>query len=345
MNITLSLTKLKTGISGFFVKFHIESQTLLLIGIFVVLVPFFGLSDKSFFTTRSITSMAFQLPEIGVLSMAMMVTMLIGGINLSVNATANLAAVIAGTFLITYLPKGAAPNVITLYILGTVLIAILVGLITGIINGFLIGYIGAPPILATLATLTFFTGVSAGFTRGRTVTGFPDQFQIIGAKTVAGIPIPFLIFVVITIIVYILLDHTTFGFKARMMGSNETASKFSGIDNKDINMKVYVLSGIVSSISGILIMSRTMSAAYMYGTTTYVLLTILVSVLAGVVSGFGNVFNVFITVLILQVLSTGPHMLLEGVPGSSFIKDFSWGVLLIMIFVINYYVRGKKARE
>jgi simple sugar transport system permease protein len=88
-----------------------------------------------------------------------------------------------------------------------------------------------------------------------------------------------------------------------------------------------------------------MSAAYMYGTTTYVLLTILVSVLAGVVSGFGNVFNVFITVLILQVLSTGPHMLLEGVPGSSFIKDFSWGVLLIMIFVINYYVRGKKARE
>jgi simple sugar transport system permease protein len=289
--------------------------------------------------------MGFQLPEIGVLSMAMMVTMLIGGINLSVNATANLAAVVAGTFLVTFIPEEASPYLITLYIVGTVLVAILVGLITGIINGYLIGYIGAPPILATLATLAFFTGISTGFTKGRTVTGFPDQFQIIGSKTLAGIPIPFLIFLVVTIIVYILLDHTTFGFKARMMGSNETASKFSGIDNKSINMKIYIFSGIISSISGVLIMSRTMSAAYMYGTTTYVLLTILVAVLAGVVPGFGNVFNVFITVLILQVLSTGPHMLLVSVHGSSFFKDFSWGVLLILIFVINYYVRGKKARE
>ncbi len=326
-------------------KFHIESQTLLLIGIFAVLVPFFGLSDKSFLTTRSITSMAFQLPEIGVLSLAMMMTMLIGGINLSVNATANLAAVVAGTFLVKSLPQGADSNLISLYIAGTVLIAILVGLITGVINGFLIGYIGAPPILATLATLTFFTGVSTGFTRGRTVTGFPDQFQLIGSKTLLGIPIPFLIFIAVTIVVYILLDHTTFGFKARMLGSNETAAKFSGIDNKDINMKVYVLSGIVSSISGILIMSRTMSAAYMYGTSSYVLLTILIAVLAGVVSGFGNVINVFITVIILQILSTGPHMLLAGVPGSSFFKDFSWGVLLILIFVINYYARGRKAGE
>jgi simple sugar transport system permease protein len=177
------------------------------------------------------------------------------------------------------------------------------------------------------------------------VTGFPDQFQLIGSKTLLGVPIPFLIFVTVTIIVYIVLDHTTFGFKARMLGSNETASKFSGIDNKDINMKIYILSGIVSSISGILIMSRTMSAAYEYGTSSYVLLTILIAVLAGVVSGFGNVLNVFITVLILQVLSTGPHMLLAGVPGSSFFKDFSWGVLLIMIFVINYYARGKKSGE
>src|SRR5512141_2017930 len=108
MKSTLRMTKLKEGISGFFGKFHFEAQTLLLIAIFVILVPFFGLSDENFLTPRSITSMGFQLPEIGVLSMAMMVTMLIGGINLSVNATANLAAVVAGTFLVTFLPKGAA---------------------------------------------------------------------------------------------------------------------------------------------------------------------------------------------------------------------------------------------
>ena len=103
-----------------------------------------------------------------------------------------------------------------------------------------------------------------------------------------------------------------------------------------------MVSGIFSAITGVLIMSRTMSAAYEYGATTYVLLTILIAVLASVIPGFGNVFNIFIAVIILQILSTGFHMLLVGIRGSSFFKDFSWGVLLILIFVINYFMRRRK---
>jgi len=75
------------------------------------------------------------------------------------------------------------------------------------------------------------------------------------------------------------------------------------------------------------------------------LLTILISVLAGILPGFGNVVDIFIAVLILQILSTGFHMVLVGIRGSSFFKDFSWGVLLIIIFVINYFTRLRKAHE
>ncbi len=64
--------------------------------------------------------------------------------------------------------------------------------------------------------------------------------------------------------------------------------------------------------------------------------------LAGVISGKGSVLNIFITVLILQIISTGSHMLLAGVRGSSFFKDFAWGVLLIIIFIINYFSHGSK---
>ncbi len=88
-----------------------------------------------------------------------------------------------------------------------------------------------------------------------------------------------------------------------------------------------------------------MSAAYEYGTTTYVLLTILISVLAGVIPGFGKVIDIFIAVLILQVLSTGFHMLLTGVRGSSFFRDFAWGILLIIIFIVNYFVRGRTKND
>ncbi len=125
----------------------------------------------------------------------------------------------------------------------------------------------------------------------------------------------------------------------RMLGTNEVASRFSGINNKDVIMKTYIYSGFLSSIAGIIVMSRTMSAAYEYGATTYVLLTILIGVLAGIQGGFGNVINIFISMLILQGLSTGFQMLLQGVRGSAFFKDFSWGVLMLIIFVINFFTR------
>jgi simple sugar transport system permease protein len=102
---------------------------------------------------------------------------------------------------------------------------------------------------------------------------------------------------------------------------------------------------MLAAIAGILVMSRTMSASYQYGASTYVTLTLLVFVLAGVIAGSGNVINIFITVLILQVISTGFHMLLVGMSGSSFFKDFVWGLLLIFILIMNTYSNRSKSKE
>lgn len=322
-----------------------DRQTLLLLGVLIVLITFFGATRDTFLTGRSITSMAFQLPELGVLSLAMTLPVLTGGINLSVNATSNLAAVVAGFLLVRWLPAEVVAANPVLYVTLAFLLMLLVGLLTGIVNGLLVGYVGVPPILATLATMTFFTGISTGLTGGKTVTGFPDAVSYIGTKTWAGIPIPFILFVLVTILTYVLLFQTTIGFKTRMMGQNPTAAKFSGIDNRKVILWVYVVSGIFAAITGILTMSRTMSAAIEYGSTTYVLLTILITVLANIIPGFGNILNVFVAILILQVISTGFHMVLLGVRGSSFFKDFSWGVLMILIFIVNYFLRGKKAQE
>jgi len=323
----------------------VESQTVLLLGVFLILAIFFSIKEEKFLTVRSVTSMGFQLPELGVLTLAMMITIITGGIDLSVNAISNLAAVLSGFFMVKLMPENASSGQIALFIGIGLLIPISVGWLCGTINGFLVGRVGVPPILATLATMTFFTGVSTGLTGGKTVTGFPEQLSLIGNETIAGIPVPFVTFVLLSILMYLILYRTAFGFKVRMLGTNPVAANFSGIDNRSILMRVYIISGILSAVTGILVMSRTMSAAIEYGSTTYVLLTILISVLAGVIPGFGNVINVFITVIILQMLSTGFHMLLLGVRGSSFFKDFSWGVLLILIFIINYFMRGKASRE
>jgi len=338
-------------------KFKFDRHTLLLLIIFVVVMVFFSIvnSDKGFISGRSVTSMGLQLSEIGILAIAMMVTSLVGGINLSIVGIANLGVVLSGYFLFIIYPPDIvagttatfsnikmpdAPSTLVLII--AIVIPLIVGVLSGILNGYLVGYIGVPPILATLATMSVFTGMSAGITKGRTITGFPEQFSVVANETVAGMPIPFIAFIILTAITFVILNHTTLGFKMRMVGTNERASEFSGINNKAVILKTYIISGVLASIAGLIIMSRTMSAAYEYGSTTYVLLTILIGVLAGIQSGFGNVLNVFIAMLILQVLSTGFQMLLQTVRGSMFFKDFAWGILLIIIFVINYLVRKKK---
>src|SRR5574339_446625 len=112
--------------------FSVDSQTILLLGVFVVLMIFFSLSSDRFLTVRSVTSMSFQLPEIGVLSLAMMITILTGGINLSVNATSNLAAVISGFFMVKLIPAGATPEQIILYITLALILALLIGTLCGI---------------------------------------------------------------------------------------------------------------------------------------------------------------------------------------------------------------------
>lgn len=316
-------------------NFIFDNQTLLLAVILVILIAVFGFAEDKFLTAKSVTSMAIQLPEIGILSLAMIVPVMIGGINLSITATANLSTILAGFFILRVLPAISPVIDPALYIFVTILIALLVGVLTGAFNGVLVGYIGAPPILATLASMGIFTGISVGLTKGSSLTGFDSSLGLIANSSFLKVPVPFIVFIGVTIVAYLLLNQTVFGFNTRMMGTNPIAANFSGINNKALVLRDFIFSGVLASIAGILIMSRSMSASYLYGSSTYVMLTLLIYVLAGITNGAGNVFNIFVTVLILQVISTGFHMMLAGVRGSAFFKDFVWGILLTVILVSN----------
>lgn len=308
----------------------------LLVVAFVAGVLFFGIVEPRVFNGRSIATMMVQLPEIGLMALGMMVTIIAGGIDLSINATSNLAALIAGLVLVDAGDGGVGAIGIA------VVIALAVGAATGVLNGLLVGYVAVPPILATLATLTLFRGIAVGITKGKTVTGFPPVFSAIGHGTALGIPVPFVLFLSACVLVYVLLVRTPFGFRARMLGSSPRAARFSGIDNRSITMKVYIVSGLLGALAGLIVMSRTNSAAYEYGTRTYVLLAILITVFAGIRPGHGNIVALFLAVVYLQLLSTGFQMLLPGVRGSAFFKDFAWGVLLIAFIAVNAIARRRK---
>jgi simple sugar transport system permease protein len=316
--------------------------------LFIIMIVIFGVMSFArpdvFPTIQNFQSMAFQCSEVGIMALGIMLTMITGGIDLSINATANLAGITAGLILTNLAPAGSSGGVITMAIILAIIAALVVGLVCGLFNGYLVTRIGIPPILATLGTMTLFSGLSIGITKGTGIFGIPE-FQFLGNGEFFKIPVPFIIFMVMALVISVVLNRSTLGMRLYLIGTNPVASKFSGIDNRNVLLRVYAISGLLSSIAGIVILARTNSANADYG-SSYVLMAILIAVLGGVdvAGGFGKISGLILGILSLQFLSTGLNMLLAEYRGANFFKEFSWGLLLIAIMVVNYLSAQRKAK-
>jgi simple sugar transport system permease protein len=319
---------------------------LLVIAILIFIAFSIVLPDK-FPTVRNLQSMAVQFPEYGILALAIMVTMITGGIDLSIVSTANLAAIVVAMTLLQM--SGGDPNAAPTApaIVAAIVVALIVGSLCGIFNGFLIARIGIPPILATLGTLSLYQGFSYVITGGPAI--LTTQLEFLGGGSVVGIPLPVILFAILAVIFAVILTRTTFGFQVYMYGTNARAALFSGISSHSVLIRTYWLAGATAAIAGIVFLSRTNSAKADYG-ESFVLLTVLISILGGVSynGGFGTISGVVLAVLCLQFLSTGLNMLtleLSGSSGSQFFRQFAWGALLLLVMVVNYYSEQRRMRR
>jgi ribose/xylose/arabinose/galactoside ABC-type transport system permease subunit len=300
--------------------------SILVIALLFIILLLFVFFPGKVLTANNFESMAFQLPELGILSLAIMITMLSGGINLSIIATANMAGIVSAfimTRMITESMTGSPIPIILLAILAGWLVSVLIG----IFNGVLIAYIGVSPILATLGTMTLVGGISILVTKGYVVSGFPEEYQYIGNGIFLGIPIPFLIFLGLAILVSILLRRTPFGIANYLIGSNETATRFSGINVNRTLVITYALSGLLCGIASTIMISRFNSAKAGYA-SSYLLITILISVLGGVdpYGGFGKIGGLVLALFILQLVSSTFNFL--GL--SAHLTIAIWGLLLLI---------------
>jgi ribose/xylose/arabinose/galactoside ABC-type transport system permease subunit len=287
----------------------------------------------------ALQSMAFQLPELGILSLAMMVTLLSGGLNLSIIATANLCALTMAWVLTTHMP-GAHGAAWALWQLGAVLAGIAVALIVGLINGWVIAYLGVSPILATLGTMTMCKGLSIGMTRGNVISGFPEPIVFLGNGMLAGVPVALLVFIAMCVPVAVLLNKTPFGHKVYMIGSSEKATRYSGVDTRRVLLGVYVLSSLLAFVAALVMMARFNSANAAYG-ESYLLVTILAAVLGGVdpFGGFGKVGGLVMALILLQLISSAFNLL----NFSPFLTVAIWGVLIIVVTALVVALENLRA--
>jgi len=324
-----------------------DSQALRLLVITLLIFVGFSLvlGDK-FFSIRNLQSMAVQFPEFGILAFAIMITMLTGGIDLSIVGTANLSAIAAALLLTRLSGEGGAGLALELSIPLAMLAALVVASACGLLNGLLVARAGITPILATLGTSSLYTGLSYVITGGPAIT--TTQLAFIGNGAVAGVPIPVLVFVVLAVVFAVLLNRTSYGFNVYMLGTNLRAALFSGIDDVKVLMRAYWLAGVVAGIAGIIFLARVNSAKPEYG-SSFILLTVLIAILGGIryTGGFGTVVGLVLSVLTIQFLSTGLNMLMLELSGSSaaiFFRQFAWGGLLLAVMVVNDYVERRRQR-
>ena len=298
----------------------------------VVFLAMAAFSPDRFLSSQNIVSMAFQFPEFAILALAMTITMMTGGIDLSVVGVANLTAVISALILVNFAGADMTGGPALLWLVVSLSVAVCVGGFAGLFNGILVARFGLPPILATLGSGLVFTGIAVAMTGGSAVMGFPDVVAVIGNAQIMLVPVPLIIFAVLAVCLHIVLTKTSFGLKATMYGANPLAALFAAIDINKLLVRVYVISGILSSIAGMVIMSRANSAKADYG-SSYLLLAVLIAVLGGVnpYGGYGRVMGVVLAVLSMQFLSSGLNMLQV----SNFARELIWGALLIFVMIVN----------
>lgn len=310
-----------------------DRNTLSLFGIAVLIFVVMGILDpKSFLGIANLQGMCVQFPEFGILALGMMLAMISGGIDLSLVGIANLAGIIGAVVMVRMGGTGSS------IVIG-IICALIVGALCGTFNGFLIGYLKIPPMLVTLCGLQLYTGLGLAITKGPALTGLPEAFALIANGMISGIPIALMIFVLVVIAVSFILRSTVYGQHVSYMGTNDVASRYSGIDNLKITITTYFTSGVLGAIGGLLMASHYNSAKSDYG-SSYTLLTLLIAVLGGTDpdGGKGKVAGVTLAVIVLQLISSAFNIMRVN----AFLKTFIWGLLLLVVMSVNKVIENKK---
>src|SRR5690606_18586864 len=170
----------------------------------------------------------------------------------------------------------------TLAIIG----GILVGAVAGLVNGLLVSVVGLPPFIATLGMLSVARGLVLIATGAVAVFGAPDSFRLLGQGVIGGFPIPVLLIVLVAVGGYVVLTRTKLGRYSYVMGSNMEAARLSGVPVRSYTTAVYVLSGALAGLGGMIAASRINSGQPNFGEGLE--LDVIAAVVIGGASLFGG---------------------------------------------------------
>jgi rhamnose transport system permease protein len=291
-----------------------------------------GTSLSPFFLTAgNFSNLIAALMEVAIMALPMTLIIVAGEIDLSVESMAGLASAILG-----YLWAAGVPLWIGIPVV------LVVGGLGGLVNGLLVARGGLPSLVVTLGTLALFRGLALIVLGPRGVSDFPPAFTELGFGHVPGtlVPWPFVIFLGLALVLAVVLHRTWVGRQIYAIGKNTGAARFSGVRVTRIRVGLFVLSGFIAALAGIILTSRLSSARADAGSG--MTLTVVTVVLLGGVNifgGSGTIPGVVLAVLAVAVMQNALRLASVTVE----VQSIALGSLLIVSVVIPTFAHQAKS--
>jgi ribose transport system permease protein len=288
-----------------------------------LLLVFWWLLPDTFMTGRNIANITQQMSMLAVVAFAMTVVMAMGDFDLSVGSMASLAGIVAA---VMFRDVGSVP-------LG-IATALLVGIAGGALNGILVSYVGILPFVATLGTLTVFSGFAFLLAGGKTLFGadIPEVFGAFARGAWLVMPNLTALAAACLAATWFLLEKKVFGRHVYAIGGNAEAANLAGINVRRTRLAAFTLAGLGAAISGLMYASRVASANPVQGGG--LMLDAIAAVFLGMTisrNGEPRVLHTVIGVLVLGVLSNG----LTQLSIDSYVRDILVGTIIIVAVAIS----------
>jgi len=310
-------------------QFASDNKSLIGLLILMLLVSLFS---PSFLSIDNLMNILRQTSINGIIAMGMTFVILTAGIDLSVGSVLALTGAICASLV-------AADVSLPLALLAT----LGAGALLGAANGAIISFFGVQPFIATLVGMTMVRGVTLVYCDGRPIsTGdFPvaESFYNLGAGYVFGIPNPVIITCIVFGLCWYVLNHTRIGRYVYALGGNEQVARLSGVNVNRIKMAVYMISGVLAALAGIILTARLESAQPTAG-LAYELDAIAAVVLGGtsLMGGKGRIFGTIVGALIIGVLNNALNLM----DVSSYFQMIAKGAVILLAVVVDS--RGKSTQ-
>lgn len=307
---------------------------------FVAILAFFSIAlPGTFPTARNWLNISQQVSMLMVVAAGMTIVMVMGDFDLSVGSMASLAGIVAALLMAAGQPVWAA-----------VVIALLVGVLGGVFNGAMVSLIGILPFIATLATMTMFSGIAFVVSGGKTISGraIPEEFGNFARGGIAlgdwggvavSLPNLSIIAIVVVVAVWVLLEQTTFGRRLYAIGGNMEAAHLAGIAVKRLRLIAFALTGLAAAGGGLMYASRVASANPVQGSG--LMLNAIAAVFLGTTMsrhGEPKILFTVIGVLVLGVLDNG----LTQLSVDSYVRQVLVGGLILVAVAASSLGQGRR---